>query len=72
MGRMLIPGEPLWTPRLPYRLPGTPWRNPAHDTARVMARIGLGLLTAWLLIHWVTIDNVRTCDEDSTCVSTTT
>lgn len=68
---MLIPGEPLWIPQRPFRLPGTAWRNPAHDTAAIMARIALILVTAWLLWHWVTIDNVHTCDEDSTCVTTT-
>lgn len=56
MGVVLIPGEPLWEPILPTRLA---WRNPAHDTARIMARIGLAMLTVWLFIQWVTIDNVR-------------
>lgn len=70
---MLIPGEPLWSPRMPYRLPGTPWRNPAHDTARIMARLGLIAVTAWLIWQWVSqpIVDHPCSQEPQTCVTTT-
>lgn len=70
---MLIPGEVLWVPRLPYRLPGTAWRNPAHDTAYIMMRVALLFVIAWLIWQWVTepIVDHPCSQEPQTCVTTT-
>lgn len=51
---MLIPGEVLWTPVRPMRLPGVRHYNPAVATMQRMYRLTLWATTLWLLIQWVT------------------